>query len=266
MNKYKSIEQIVDYYQQRYNVMADQADGVPVPITNEMIDLEHLEMCKEVDEVVKQEKFVIKCKNKLYKKMLSAKRKIATLEKADAWFDKVFRKYFNKGILEHLIVYAIRFLYRNELFVPKRLFSQINNDELLAQFTLSAIEHLGWNAQNEAAEPPTTDEKEIEDKEQDEDETPADDEETPKDEECTDVTVYEPKEVQPTEPQAQPVVKMERTITHEVLTTTGTPPSEPLVTDDADDGTDENGEAPPPTSTQKEVPHFYRAGGKNGKK
>ncbi len=266
MNKYRTIEEIVDCFQARYNNMADQADGVPTAVTNEMIDLVHMEMSKEVDEVVAQEKATIKSKNKMYKKLLSAKRQIATVEKADAWFDKVFKKYFNKGILEHLIVYAIKFLHRNELFVPKRLFMQIDNDELLGQFTYSAMEYLGWLSQTDGVEPPTNDEAEQIDEQATEEETTDSDEETEQEAETTDVTVYEPKEIQPTEPQQQPVVKVERTITHEVMTATqGTPPTEPPVTDNTvDDGIDEDSDETPVTSSKKTS--YWDGRRKNGTK
>lgn len=268
MKDYKEMDNLIFEFGKDTNHFASTYAGkMPPAIKSQLQDLMFTGFAKEIEAIQQREELEIKYKKKFYDKLLRTKRKLVNKDRADAWFDKIFQKYFNKGILEHLIVYAIRFLYRNELFVPKRLFSQINNDELLAQFTLSAIEYLGWNAQNDGTEPPITDETKTIDEEQDEDETSADDEEAPKDEECTDVTVYEPKEVQPVEPQQQPVVKVERTVTHEVLTTTGTPPNEPPVTSDSvDEGTDENSDTPPAISAQKEQPHFYRPGGKNGKK
>lgn len=273
MKKYQCIDEIVDHYQVRYNEMADQADGVSTPITNEMIDLVHTEMHKEVAAVTAHEKFVIKCKNKMYKTLLNAKRKIATAEKADAWFDKVFQKYFNRGILEHLIVRGIMFLHNKDLFIAKRLFKQIDNDELLAEFTAAACDYLGWTSQNEPVAEPTADETEAIDEQQETDETQSEDEEAAQDDEqCTDVVVYEPQVLQPSEQQAkpneqqaQPVVKVERTVTHEVMTATPgttTPVTQVNVEVAAND---DEGQGTPLNSTTKNVPPFYRPGGKSGK-
>lgn len=262
LNKYKSIEEIVDYFQARYNEMADQADGVPTAITSEMIDLVHLEMCKQVNEVTAQEKFIIKCKNKMYKKLLNAKRNIATAEKADAWFDKVFQKYFNRGILEHLIVYAINFLHKKDLLVAKRLFKQINNDELLAEIATSACDYLGWTSQNE----PIVDETEtIDEQQQETDENAFSDEETAQnDEQCTDVVVYEAKELQPIEQQAQPLVKVERTVTHEVMTATQGTIAPVTQGNEEVAANDDEGQGTTPNGTKKVPPSFFRPGGKSG--
>lgn len=269
MLDFKEMDELIFKFGEDTNHFADNyGSRMPPAIKTQLQELMYTGFAKEVEAIQQREELEIKYKKKFYDKLLRTKRKLVNKDRADAWFDKVFQKYFNRGLLEHLIVYAISFLFKKDLFVPKRLFKQIDNDELLGQFTYAAMEYLGWLSQTDGAEPPTKDEAEQLDEQATEEKTTDSDEETEQEAEITDVTVYEPKEIQPTEPQQQPVVKVERTITHEVMTATqGTPQPEPPVTDNtADDGIDDDSDETPVTSSQKDLPPFFRAGGKNAKK
>lgn len=263
MKDFKEMDEVVFRFGDDLNKFAEKYSGrMPPAIKTQLQDYMYTGFAKEIEAMTEQEEVEIKCRKKFYDKLLKTKSKLANIDRADAWFNKVFEKYFNRGLLEHLIVYAARFLHKKDLFVAKRLFVQINDDELLAEFTRAACEYLGWTDQNESTEPPTIDENEDDEQQQEIDETNADDENTtPDEEQCTDVTVYEPKEVQPAEQQAQPVVKVERTVTHEVMTATqgGTIPptgaSDVVAADDEESAAAPNGE----------LPSFFRPGGKSTK-
>lgn len=172
MKDYKEMDKLVFAFGDDIKYFAQNHGGtMPPAIKTQLQDLMFTSFAKEIDAITEREELEIKYKKKFYNKLLHAKLKLAKRDRADAWFDKVFQKYFNRGILEHLLVYGIRFLYNKDLFVPKRLFTQINNDELLGQFTVCACEYLGWAIANEAADEPTTDERQSTDTEQEQEET-----------------------------------------------------------------------------------------------
>ena len=237
MNDYKEFVSMIFEFGKDTDYFANEYAGtMPSHIKPELQDLMFEKFGKEIDEITQQKAIEVKFKKKFYTKLLRAKKKLVSMDKADAWFDIVFQKYFNRGILEHLIVYAIKFLYKNDLFVPKRLLNQVGNDELLAEFTASACDYLGWTIQNEPVEESTVVEEEFIDEQ-------SETEETPEEVNETDVVSYESKEVQPVEQPSQPVVKVERTVTHEVATVV-----------DVED------------TFKSELPPFFRPGGKSSKK
>lgn len=266
MKDFKEMDRLIFEFGKDMKYFADNYAGtMPGGIKTQIQDYMYVGFSKEIDAITEREALEIKYQKKFYDKLLKAKRKLANLERADAWFDKVFQKYFNYGVLEHLIVYAIMFLNKKFLFVAKRLFEQIGNDDLLAEFTAAACEYLGWTSQNAPAEEPTPDETESEDKQQQPEEMPLEDEATPQAETPTDVAVYESKPVQPIEQQPQPVVMLQRTVTHEVVTATpgGTTPA--TGADDITTISDDDGPTVSPKSDEKVPPSFYRPGGKSGK-
>ncbi|MCM1194346.1 MAG: hypothetical protein NC099_02450 [Corallococcus sp.] len=268
MNDYKEMDQLVfEFGKDTQHFAQNYAGTMPSAIKSQLQDLMFTGFAKEIDAITEREQLEIKYKKKFYDKLLRAKMKLSKLDRADAWFDKVFQKYFNRGILEHLLVYGVRFLYKKDLFVPKRLFAQINNDELLAQFTAAACEYLGWTNSNELVEQTTTDETEPAEEQFENDENSDRDAETAQSEPTTDVTVYEPKEVQSIEQQAQPIVTLERTVTREVMTATqgGTIPTTETDTENGTVCAEEP--TTPLQSSEESSPHrFHRPGGKRAGK
>ncbi|MCM1289629.1 MAG: hypothetical protein NC132_03140 [Corallococcus sp.] len=269
MKNYKEMDQLVFEFGDDLKYFAqNHAGAMPPVIKTRLQDLMYTKFSKELDAMEQQEQLEVKFKKRFYDKLLKAKLRLANKDRADAWFDKVFSKYFNKGLLEHLIVYAVKFLRKKDLFVPQRLFTQLNDDELLVRFTLAACERLGWTGQNDAAEQPTTDETEqTEEQAEPEKTSDGDAEQATNEAESTEVTVYEPKPVQPID---QPVVKVERTVTHEVMTATS---QSTVQNQTAATGTDEEPEAVTAEaqatsvkSEEKTLPPFYRKGGKSGNK
>lgn len=222
MKDYKEMDQLVfEFGEDLKKFVQNHAGLMPPVIKTQLQDLMYTKFAKEIDTITEQEEVEIKFKKRFYDKLLRSKIKLAKLDRADAWLNKLFGKYFNKGLLEHLIVHAIMYLNKQNLFVPQRLFAQLNDDELLAQFTISACERLGWTGQNDVVEQPTMDENEPAEEQSEASEIIDEGAEQLQDEtESTDVAVYEPKEVQSVEQSSQPVVKVERTVTHEVMTAT----------------------------------------------
>lgn len=158
MKDYKEMDKLVFEFGDDIKYFAKNHGGtMPPAIKTQLQDLMFTSFAKEIDAITEREELEIKYKKKFYNKLLHAKLKLAKRDRADAWFDKVFQKYFNRGILEHLLVYGVRFLYNKDLFVPKRLFVEINNDALLAQFTASACEYFGWSIQTEPVDEHTAD-------------------------------------------------------------------------------------------------------------
>lgn len=262
MKDYKEMDKLVFDFGDDMNYFAQEyGNKMPPVIKTQLHELMYTGFAKEVDAISEREQIEIKYKKRFYDKLLKAKRKLASKDRADAWFDKVFQKYFNHGVLEHLITYAIHFLYKKDLFVPKRFFAQIGDDELLAEFTATACDYLGWTGQNEPAEQPTSDETEQIDEQPIDGEKSDNDEETNQEKEAAAVTVYEPKEVQPTDP-PHPVVTVERTVTHEVVTATpgALAPTTQTTNDAAADVVEEQ------MAPAKSTPNFFRPGGKSGNK
>lgn len=195
MKDYKEMDKLVFDFGDDIKYFAQTHGGtMPPAIKTQLQDLMFTSFAKEIDAITEREELEIKYKKKFYNKLLHAKLKLAKRDKADAWFDKVFQKYFNRGILEHLLVYGVKFLYKKELFVPKRLFSQINNDELLAQFTAAACEYLGWAIASDPVEEPTVDEKQSTENEQEQEETADADEKTATSDENGTVNEPQPQE------------------------------------------------------------------------
>lgn len=267
MNSFKKMDELVFEFGKDIKYYANNFAGeTPGEIKTQLYEYMFARFCKEIEAISEVEAVDIKYKKKFYNKLFKAKRKLTNLDRADAWFDKIFQKYFNRGILEHLIVYAINFLHRKHLFVSKRLFAQIDNDDLLAEFTVAACDYLGWTSQRESVEEPTSDEMEVVDEEEETEDLSINDEDEADDEQCTDVTVYEPKLVQPIEQPQQPVAKVERTVTHEVMTVTpgGTVPVEE---DDDEEDIDVDGDEAASLKSEEKVTHrFHRPGGKSGNK
>ncbi len=268
----KKLEQIYGEYCQEFNRFADNfANGLTNSIRDFSIDVIYKEYKKELKQQTLDDKLKIKAKNKMFKALQKAESKLVGIERADLWFENIFQEYYTKGLLEPLVVNAVLFLQKQELLVPKRLFAKLSNDELLADFTLAACNYLGWT-QNDAAEQPTTDENETTNEQTEETETADSTEEQPQNEaESKDVTVYEPQVVQPVEQPTQPVLTVERTVTHEVMTATPQQgqaqpalQSQAQVADAGADNAEE--QAPPSQSERKAPPSFYRPGGKSGNK
>ncbi len=263
MNSFKKMDELVFEFGKDIKYYANNFAGeTPGEIKTQLYEYMFARFCKEIEAISEVEAVDIKYKKKFYNKLFKAKRKLTNLDRADAWFDKIFQKYFNRGILEHLIVYAINFLHKKDLLVAKRLFKQINNDELLAEIATSACDYLGWTSQNE----PIVDETEtIDEQQQETDENAFSDEETAQnDEQCTDVVVYEAKELQPIEQQAQPLVKVERTVTHEVMTAIQGTIAPVTQGNEEVAANDDEGQGTTPNGTRKVPPSFFRPGGKSG--
>ena len=198
MKDYKEMDKLVFEFGDDIKYFAKNHGGtMPPAIKTQLQDLMFTSFAKEIDAITEREELEIKYKKKFYNKLLHAKLKLAKRDRADAWFDKVFQKYFNRGILEHLLVYGVRFLYNKDLFVPKRLFVEINNDALLAQFTAAACEYFGWSIQTEPVDEPITDEEPTTDNEQQTQETTATADDTKQSDEPAAC------EQQPNEPQEQ---------------------------------------------------------------
>jgi len=160
MKDYKEFNQLIfDFSKDTKYFANNYADDQPEHILPELQDYMFARFSKELDAMVADEELTIKQRKRFYAKLFKAKRKLTDVDKADVWFDKIFEKYFYRGILEHLIVHAIQFLQKKDLFVPKRLFSQIEDVTLLYEFTADACNYLGI-AVNEPVEQSTTDENE----------------------------------------------------------------------------------------------------------
>lgn len=195
MKDYKEMDKLVFEFGDDIKYFAQNHGGtMPPAIKTQLQDLMFTSFAKEIDAITEREELEIKYKKKFYNKLLHAKLKLAKRDRADAWFDKVFQKYFNRGILEHLLVYGVRFLYNKDLFVPKRLFVEINNDELLAQFTAAACEYFGWSIQTEPADEPTAEETQPTENEQEQKETAVADEKTATSDENGTVSEPQPQE------------------------------------------------------------------------
>lgn len=256
MKDYKEMDKLVFDFGDDIKYFAQNHGGtMPPMIKTQLQDLMYTYFGKEIDAIVEREELEIKFKKKFYDKLLKAKLRLAKLDRADAWFDRVFQKYFSRGILEHLIIHAIRFLRDKDLFSPKRLFTELNDNELLAQFITAACEYLGWAERSE----PVSEETEEEETPTEEDETPADEEQN------AEVTVYEPQPVAPFEEQPKAVVKVERTVTHEVVTATQQADNSVSEADN-DDEADVEEESDTSLKSDEKVRHnYFRPGGKSSK-
>lgn len=245
MNDFKQFNHLLFEFGDDHNTFTDRYAGKMTPVIKEqMRDLMFTHFVKEIEAQEQYDLIDVKYRNKFYDKLFKTKKKLISKDRADAWFDKVFQRYFIHGVLEHLIVHAIMFLYKRNLFVPQRLFAQIDNNDLLARFTASACEYLGWTGQSESVEPLVTDESEEQEEAPSVNEQPVEgDSEAPNE---AAVVVYESKEVEPvvdaeTNNETSSVIA-ERTVTEtrEVVTV--------------------------PVLSEKELPSFFRPGGKSDKK
>lgn len=186
MKNFKEFNKLVFDFNDDINYFADEyADSDPETIRTGLYDMMYSKFCKEIEDMEAAEEVKIKYKKKFYAKLFKIKSRLIAKDKTDTWLDRIFQRYFNFGLLEHLIVHAIKFLQKQDLFVPKRLFKQVDDMALLAQFTADAAEYLDFQLidkheldENEAVDEPITDETEETAEQPEEEQTPSEGEET----------------------------------------------------------------------------------------
>ncbi len=105
------LNEIYTAYAEELNKFAENyADGLSPQVRNDFQNLLYSQYNKEVKSILNSQTFVLKTKNKLYKRFLSASRRLNFHTKAENWYETKMKEYLGNGILLDVLAEMLDFL------------------------------------------------------------------------------------------------------------------------------------------------------------
>lgn len=105
------LNEVYKAYAEELNKFAEQyADGLSPQVRNDFQNLLYSQYNKEVKSILSSQTFVLKTKNKIYKRFLSASRRLNYYSKAENWYKSKMKSSLGNGILLEVLSEMLDFL------------------------------------------------------------------------------------------------------------------------------------------------------------